>query len=132
MKLLLYIMPAVVACVAMLSGCNRVEDKKTQVTFMYAAMGPQSHYVFPNSNVKPLGPVKVTHMKFQHDSPTSEDQLALYNVALTQVQGATLIIDYIKVVRYFGSDENGKSQGCEMDIEGTAAKMEIGTQKIGP
>jgi hypothetical protein len=133
MKLLLHILPAIVACTAMLAGCNPAEEeKKIQVTFTYATMGPQSHYDFPNSNVKPLGLVKVTHMRFEHDSPMSEDHLALYNAALTQIQGANLIIDYIKVVRTFERDKNGKSQGCEMDIEGTAAKMEVGTQKIGP
>jgi hypothetical protein len=108
------------ACVGFCAGCQYGQ---------ISHMGPQSHFDFPNSNVKPLGPVKVTKMPCKAAFPTATDDLALYNAALKQVDGADLVIDYVKVIRLYGL---GPFTWCEMDIEGTAAKMEIGTQKIGP
>ena len=99
----------------------------------YTEIGPQSHFIFPNSNVKALGPVKV---KVPGRStwgmppvPDSGDHLRAYNAALQQVEGANLIIDYVKIIKLYGIPIL-YVYWSEIELEGTAAKMEVGKQVL--
>jgi hypothetical protein len=97
----------------------------------FAQIGPQSHFDFPNSNVKALGPVKVKvpgrTTAFIPPLPKAEDDVMMYNVALAQVEGANIITDYIKIIRIYGL---GPIYWSEYELEGTAAKMEVGQRDL--
>ncbi len=114
--------------IAITIGCLVPGCKMMQI----AEIGPQTHFNYPNSNVKALGPVKV-----EADGPsglmmtfrTGEMDQKLYNTAIAQVEGANIIVDYIRttdvyyvpVLPIFWS---------KVKLEGTAAKMELGVQVI--
>ena len=99
--------------------------------FKVVEIGPQSHFDFPNSNVTPLGPVKVKTAGgsgfMVPPLKTSEDDLKLYNEAIAQSNGATMIIDYVRTYTVYGFLFVYWS---EMEIEGTAAKMEVGKHDL--
>lgn len=99
-------------------------------------MGPSSHFIYPNSNVRALGPVSV--MKVGNVSVnvpqlrSGEHDLEIYKEALAQVPEANMIIDYYKITTatmiplpwvslFFTTTK----------FEGTAAKVEVGEQNIG-
>ena len=96
-------------------------------------IGAQSHFVPPNSNVKPLGPVTVkvkSKLRFlMADIKTGKDDLDVYNQALSQVGGANVIVDYRRVtsVKYpllpFITWK-------ETELNGTAAKIVAGRQRL--
>jgi hypothetical protein len=100
---------------------------------VHAMQSPQSHFAYPNSDVKDLGPVKAkitgpASLDFQQF--TAEDDLNLYNTALAQVEGANIILDYYKIIRWYSIlvwpyPPIFKFQ-AEMELEGRAAKMDIG------
>lgn len=92
---------------------------------------PNSHYVYPNSNVTPLGQtssqIKKTGFLFP---PTfkAKDVDQLYNNALAKYAGADLLIDYnidTKITSFF------IFHFLKTSIVGTAAQMEVGKQDIG-
>lgn len=95
-------------------------------------MGPQSHFSYPNSNVKTVGPVKVelrgtsswlTPLSFM----TSEIDQRVFNAAIAQADGADLITDYIRtttIKKFLGIYWTTEY------LEGTAARMEIGKQHL--
>jgi len=97
-------------------------------------ISPESHFAYPNSNVKALGPVTV---KMQGTSSvfvppswmTSDVDVKVYNAALSQVDGADLVIDYIRTTTL--KEWPGLPiYWTEERLEGTAAKMEVGKQKL--
>lgn len=96
-------------------------------------IGPQSHFDFPNSNVRPIGPVKVKQpgrsSLFYPPMPTGDDDMALYNAALQQVEGGDLVTDYIKTTRLY-SAWLVPIYWSEHEIEGTVAEMEVGRQRL--
>ena len=101
-----------------------------------ARIQPSSHFIYPNSNVKELGPVKVSMFggwSLFMPSPirTSDIDHKLYNKALAQHEGADMIIDYVvtsemkfiplyMVMIYYTTHE----------LEGMAASAEIGRQHL--
>jgi hypothetical protein len=107
-----------------LSGCT--------IGRMYE-IGPVTQFIHPNSNVKALGPVSVKKIGnfslIQPSLRTGNDDLALYNLALSKVAGANAVIDYYRVTNlkyiyplpFFWT---------ESKLEGTAAKVEIGQQEL--
>ena len=97
---------------------------------------PESHFVFPNSNVKALGPVRV-----KVKSPptlfvpppvrTAETDKQLYDMAMRQQQGADLLIDYVVTTKITLLPIPYVSVYLtEHELEGTAAKMVIGKQRL--
>ena len=110
----------------MLVGCK---------TGQYARIGSQSHFDYPNSNVTPLGTVKVTMIGSTIFSPfggppdtvTSESDLKVYNAALAQVPGASLIADYGVLYKTY---EFWPVQWSKLELEGTACKMVVGKKDI--
>lgn len=96
-------------------------------------IGPKSHFVHPNSNVKTLGPVVVKksgNVTLGHPSiRTGKDDLELYNKALAQVPEANVIIDYFRVT-------DAKYPlipfifWTETKFEGTAARVTVGEQEL--
>lgn len=112
-----------VACMFALAGCKAGQ---------YMELGPQSHFDYPNSNVKALAPVKVkvpghTCVLIGFPNPTAEDDLKAYNAAIAQVDGANMITDYIMVYTFYSVPFVSWS---EITLEGTAAKMEVGQQEL--
>jgi hypothetical protein len=90
-----------------------------------------SHYVYPNSNVTPLGTTSAEVKKFSVVIPPgfkARDVDNLYNQALSKHSGSDLIIDYsvdTKVTTFF------IFHFLKTSLVGTAAKMEVGKQDIG-
>lgn len=91
---------------------------------------PNSHYVYPNSNITPLGNTSSEIKKFSVIVPPSfkaQDVDQLYNSALSQHSGADVIIDYsvdTKITSVF------IFHFLKTSIAGTAAKMEVGKQEL--
>ena len=94
-------------------------------------IGAQTHFNYPNSNVRPLGPVRL-----EMDGPsafgmpalrTGEMDQKLYNEALAQVEGANIIIDYVRTTTFYHAPII-PIWWSKMTLEGTAAKMELGKQ----
>jgi hypothetical protein len=113
-----------------LAGCTTISGR------MYE-LGPETHFVYPNSNVKMLGPVNYTYksprsLGIPKISMTGKEELKFYNAALAQVPGSNLITDYVRIITF-------KSliiypplmfYWTEFTIQGTAAKMTVGEQEI--
>lgn len=106
---------------ALLNGC--IENQS------FSEMGPNSHYIHKNSTVKTLGEVKSEYSSFSILIPPFydlEDGYELYKDALVQKPGADLLTNYridhkLKVwpwllPMYF----------MTVNLDGTAADMEIG------
>ncbi len=95
-------------------------------------VGPQSHFAFPNSNVKALGPVKLKTQTKASVTPqvtTGDNDEMVYNQAIAQVAGANILLDYIRVSTVY------KWPGLPIywndeELEGTAAQMEVGKQGL--
>ncbi len=69
-------------------------------------IAPNSHFVQPNSDVQRLGKVTVTTIPFPDGigfaAPklmTSKTERALYDKALAEKPGATLIVDYVTTTK---------------------------------
>ncbi len=92
---------------------------------------PNSHYVYPNSNVTPLGHTYSEIKKTGVIIPPAfkaRDVDQLYNTALSRHSGADVIIDYsvdTKITSFF------IFHFLKTTLVGTAAKMEVGKQDIG-
>lgn len=114
----------VIFTVSCLVGCQ---------TFQDISMGPQTHFDYPNSNIVPLGPVKAktsgeTQVLFFGDLfPKSENYDKVYNTALSKVNGANLITDYVLKRNYYNAV---LVNWTEYEIEGTANKMVRGQQEL--
>jgi hypothetical protein len=98
----------------------------------FAEIGPQSHFNYPNSNVKAIAPVKVSMngpSGFLPTFGTGELDEKMYNTAIAQVEGANLLIDYVKTTKIYMVPVIGISWTTN-ELEGTAAKMELGQQTL--
>jgi hypothetical protein len=101
----------------------------------YVKASPQAHFVYPNSNVTPLGPVKVTMAGpggfMTLPMPTSQMESELVGKAIAQVNGANLLTDYVYQMKvtviplWFINIYTSR-----LDLEGSAAKMEVGRQEL--
>ncbi len=95
-------------------------------------LGPQSHFSFPNSNVKDLGPVNVkltgtSSLWIFPSFMTSEVDQKVFNAAISEVDGADLVLDYARttiIKEFLGI------YWTEEYLEGTAARMEVGQQHL--
>lgn len=97
---------------------------------------PNTHFAFPNSNVRPLGHISANVKEGSFIIPpelTKEKALKLISDALAQKPGADMILNYRLDTTYtvypFYSIPIYIVQ--DIKIEGTAAKMEVGEQNIG-
>lgn len=103
-------------------------------TQSYYVRKNQSHFDYPNSNVKPLGGVKVTGEAskttfFLPPTITSDLEEKAYQDALSKTSGADLLlnIDYtwkITLIPYLNINIG------KLTIEGEPASMEVGKQEI--
>jgi hypothetical protein len=97
----------------------------------FTKLGPQTHFDFPNSNVIPLGPVKAKvdgpGSVFAFPGFSSDYEAQLYNAAISQVAGANMITDYIRTYKVY-TLLLLPVYWTTLEIEGTAAKMEVGKQ----
>lgn len=99
-----------------------------------ARIGTESEFVHPNANVKTLGPVKVKisgGSGFFVPPPmrTAELDRRLYQAALSQVAGANVVIDYV-VVTTIKTIPVLPVYFSELELEGTAAKVDVGQQYL--
>lgn len=98
----------------------------------YNSVRPQTHFDYPNSNVSPLGPVKVAmtgpsgFIKLP-DIMCSDTDSTVYQAALAKVPGSTLVTDYTKQYTVYGF---WVFYWSKLELEGTACKMEVGRQDI--
>jgi hypothetical protein len=92
---------------------------------------PSSQFVYPNSNVTALGPVKHERSKttfFVSPRWRLADTKKTYQEAVAKVPGANALIDYkedttVSSIMLFNT--------ITYSLEGTAVKMEVGKQDIG-
>jgi len=102
------------------SGCTKTYFQK---------FDPQSHYGYPNSNVTPLSHVKGQATKTVFFAPpmitASLQHDAIYN-ALQQAKGADLLVN---TFHFMDMTDLGilPIYTITYRVEGTAAKMEVGT-----
>lgn len=95
-------------------------------------VGPQSHFAYPNSNVKALGPVKLktkTKASVMPQLTTGDNDEMVFNQAIAQVAGANIILDYVRCSTVY------KWPGLPIywtveEIEATAGQMEVGQQGL--
>lgn len=103
----------------------------TSCSITIGTVVPNSHYVYPNSNVTPLGQTSSEIKKTGIIIPPAfktQDVDKLYNDALAKQSGADVIIDYnvdTKITSIF------IFHFLKTNLSGTAAKMEVGKQDIG-
>ena len=97
-------------------------------TSKMGSFSDETHFSYPNSNVKPLGKVSVSITKSSFFIPpilTSQDARKLMHEALRQEAGADMIINYSIDTQYTSIFFYHKSTTI---LEGTAVTMEIGKQ----
>ena len=102
----------------------------TGCTTHLGSVVPNSAFIYPNSNITSLGPVKAEKSKtwfFIMPIFHFEDIKAVYNNALNQVPGANVVIDYkedtaVTSILFFNT--------ITYSVEGTAAKMDIGNKNL--
>lgn len=97
-----------------------------------ARLNPNSHFAFPNSNVKPIGPVVGSSSTFSIIMPTmitGELMESAYKDALSK-SGGDMIIDAVETstTRMIPTPFYITFYFTSFDVEGTAAKMELGKQ----
>ena len=99
-------------------------------------ISPESHFVYPNSNVKTLGPVRASLQSpptffIPPATRTAETDQKLYRQALRQHQGADLIVDYVVSTEITMIPLPGiQVYITKHELEGTAAKMVVGKQHL--
>ena len=110
-------------CLLAVTGCR---------TGQFVSYQPQSGFNYPNSNVTPLGPVKVSvpgpsYVFGQPDWLSSDSEETVYKAALAQYQGANLITDYVRIYK---KHTFWPFTWTKLELEGTACKMEVGKQTL--
>ena len=93
---------------------------------------PNSQFAYPNSNVTALGPAQGKVVKWSFFVPpdlTVADIRGAYNKALAQQQGANILINF-KEDTTFTAFPIIMISAIEYKVDGTAAKMEVGTQTL--
>jgi hypothetical protein len=123
------LLPAIVG----LAGCT---------TLFYTGVNPNSHYVYPNSNVKPLGQIKsetdewgvnllgiqLKGSPFCHVSAEMQEQAL--NDAIRKGNG-DLLINYVEYQRMLLIPlPYVMVTKSTYGVEGTAAKMDVGMQEL--
>jgi hypothetical protein len=101
-------------------------------TSQYGHFVPNSQFAYANSNVRTLGPVKAEITKsawFSAPELTIDDIRGVYNKALTQAEGANIMINY-KEDTYYTIMPLIPFSSVTYRIEGEAAKMEVGKQEL--
>lgn len=92
---------------------------------------PNSQFAYPNSNVEVLGPVsgKVSRTSVLFSPSLSlEDIKGAYNEALSQAEGANILLNYTEDTAY--TNWVIPVYTVEYRIEGQAARMEVGRQEL--
>jgi len=95
---------------------------------------PSSHYVYPNSNVSPMGQTTATFSKMSILFPpkfTAQDSETLFNQALARYPGSDIVIDYKTDTKLTMFPILLTIWKLDITVTGTAAKMEVGKQDIG-
>ena len=91
---------------------------------------PQSHFDYPNSNVIPIGravgEASISKI-FDFPFPTADLEEEAIKNALKQ-KGGDILVNYVKF--YDRTSILGFIHTLTIRVEGTAAKMEIGKQKL--
>jgi hypothetical protein len=105
----------------------------TGCTYTYVeALNPQSHFEYPNSNVRPLGNVSgeasLTTF-FTPPLPSGAVQKEAIENALSKKPGADLMVNYISSVE-ITSWPFPPVFKLTYHVDGTAAEMQIGVQKL--
>ncbi len=99
-------------------------------TMNLGSYGTNSHFSYPNSNVSPMGHVKATTSKLGFiifPSFNDGEIIKLTQDAIAQQPGADLLLNYTldtKITSFMIATK------LEITIEGTAAKMSVGSQKL--
>jgi hypothetical protein len=111
------------ACVFLTGGCKVAQ---------FVQHAPESHFNFPNSNVTPMGPVKVSEagefcLFVAPDLYTSDYDEKVYAAAFAQQPGSNLIIDYDKNYRAY---EFWPFMWSTLELEGTACRAEVAKQPL--
>ncbi len=94
--------------------------------------GTQSHFSYPNSNVKPLGKVSASLSKTSwlvFPTITEADVKSLMDKALAQKSGADLLINY-SIDTKVTSIPFLMLTYMDVTIEGTAVSMDVGKQNL--
>ncbi|MFZ9980860.1 MAG: hypothetical protein ACO3FI_02405 [Cyclobacteriaceae bacterium] len=102
-------------------------------SFSVGSIVPSSHYVYPNSNVTPMGQTTATFSRMSILFPpkfTSQDSESLFSQALSRYPGSDVVIDY-KTDTKLTQFPVVPLWKLEITVTGTAAKMEVGKQDIG-
>lgn len=94
----------------------------------------QTHFSFPNSNVKPLGHVEASKIKWGFVIPpslTADDVREMINEVLAQKAGADLVINYKTDTKFTVIPIPIFSvYKLTMTLSGTAVSMEVGEQEL--
>lgn len=116
-----------VGCLVLFAGAGLLSS----CSITQGSVVPTSHYVYPNSNVTPLGHTSAEVKKFGFILPPrfrARDLDRLYGDAMSRHQGSDILIDskvdsrntFLFIFHFM-----------KVTIDGTAAKMEVGKQDIG-
>jgi len=96
-------------------------------------IGTHSEFVYPNSNVTPLGHTSGTWKKTTFLFPpklTKESVDGVLSNALSKYEGADILLDFDYIIKYI-TIPILPIYTIKLEIEGTAANMEVGKQDIG-
>lgn len=122
-------MRTVMTCCAVVGVCSILVMAGCSHTF--GSYVPNAQFAYPNSNIKPLGTVQAKVTKT--GSPpvlTLEDVKKAYNDALSQAEGANILINYKEDTTWTSVPLPLFPSTVEYRIEGTAARMEVGTKAL--
>lgn len=112
---------ALIACGSLFAAC----------TTNFGAQQPNTQFVYPNSNVKVLGPISASITKEAPLGfgvlPTADEVRRVYQEALAQREGANVIVNFsedTKFTTYF------LWATTTYTISGDGARMEVGKQRL--
>ena len=123
-KIAFYVSVILLIFAPILSSCTTTAGSYTD----------KSHFVYPNSNVEPIGDTKATITKSSFVIPPSLNEKDVENVidkAISNRSGADVLLDYktnTSISNYgFGPLMYYK---LEISVQGTAAEMTVGEQEL--
>ncbi len=117
----IFLVPLLLISLLLASGCTQ---------HFFSGIQPQSHFDYPNSNVTPLGRVTGKSTRSAIFSLPDQDsglEKEAVQSALAQKPGSDILINYKKYVDYTSILF---IHTITLRVEGTAAKMEIGTKAL--
>jgi hypothetical protein len=115
---------------SMISLLLAVSATSIGCTVNLGGYGTNSHFAYPNSNVTPMGQVKASSSKisfFISPSFADEEIITLTQDAIAQKPGADLLLNFSLDTKLTSFVFVTKA---DITIEGTAAKLEVGTQEL--